>query len=235
MVDLVLLGAPGAGKGTQAELLGAALQVPRISSGDLFRSAIAGNTDLGRRVRDYMECGELVPDQVTIDMVAERVSREDCARGVVFDGFPRTTAQAQALAALLAQMGRQVDAVLYIRVAEKVLLERLAGRWTCGQCGQVYHKLHSPEGSEGSCDACGGALSQRADDKPETQVRRIEVYLQQTTPLEDYYRESGRLHEVDGNRDIASVQGDIRAVLRKLFGSELLPPLACEQESEAGE
>ena len=215
MVDMILLGAPGAGKGTQAELLAQWLDPapPRVSSGDLFRAHLRAGTPLGRRAKGYMDCGELVPDEITIGMVAERISQQDCADGVIFDGFPRTVAQAEALDKLLREMGRRVDVVLYVRVAPETLLQRLAGRWTCRDCGRVYHKLFSPEKTEGLCDVCGEELYQRTDDTVETQKRRIDVYLAQTAPLEAYYREQGVLIEIDGEQGIESVQEVLRQAL----------------------
>ena len=212
-MDVVLLGAPGAGKGTQAELLAEWLSLPTVSSGDLFREAIDAGTPLGRRAKEYIDRGELVPDQVTIDMVAERLSRPDCAGGVILDGFPRTVTQAQALEELLGRMGRRVDAVIYIEVSPEVLLRRLAGRWTCSQCGAVYHEVYSPEAVKGVCDNCGGKLVQREDDTPQVQRRRIEVYQERTAPVIAYYREKGILSEVDGEQDVEAVQRDLRAVI----------------------
>jgi adenylate kinase len=213
-MDLVLLGAPGAGKGTQASLLGEVFPLPRVSSGDLFRAALANQTELGQKAKVYMDRGELVPDEVTIGMVAERIAQPDCAQGVIFDGFPRTVAQAQALDALLAREGRRVDLVLYMRVAAPILLERLAGRWTCPQCGGVYHRVYSPEQVRGECDQCRVALYQRDDDTAETQSRRIAVYLEQTAPLQDYYCAKGVLAEVDGEQLIAAVHHDLVKAVR---------------------
>jgi len=212
-MDIVLLGAPGAGKGTQAELLVEWLSLPTVSSGDLFREAIGAGTPLGRRAKEYMDRGELVPDAVTVDMIAERLSRPDCAEGVILDGFPRTVAQARALDELLQGMGRQVDIVAYIEASPQVLLRRLAGRWTCSQCGAVYHEVFNPEAVRGVCDNCGGKLVQREDDTPEVQQRRIEVYAERTAPLISYYREKGVLSEVDGEQDVEAVQRDLRAVI----------------------
>lgn len=209
MVDIVLLGAPGAGKGTQAELLRDRLSLPSVSSGDLFRAALSERTPLGLRAKAYMDKGELVPDEITVSMVAERISQKDCAAGVIFDGFPRTAGQAEELDNLFDQMQRRVDIVLYVMVSEGVLLRRLAGRWTCRECGAIYHREFSPEKVQGVCDACGGELYQRPDDTPETQKRRIQVYLQQTAPLEAYYRGKGLLVELDGEQEIDVVQGDI--------------------------
>ncbi len=216
MTDLVLFGAPGAGKGTQAELMNEWLPVPRVSSGDLFRYNLSNNTELGRLAKTFMDRGELVPDDVTVAMVAERLRRPDCSAGVILDGFPRTVAQAEALDALLATMGRKVDAVLFIQVSRDSLLKRLAGRWTCPTCGAIYHELFNPERSKGLCDLDGAKLFQRQDDTPETQARRIDVYHEQTAPLEQYYRRKGILIDIDGEQDIAAVQAQIRAAVEAL-------------------
>jgi adenylate kinase len=194
---LVLLGGPGAGKGTQAERLSGSLGVPQVSTGDLFRENLKNETELGLLAMGYMERGELVPDEVTVGMVRERLARADAARGAILDGFPRTTAQAEALEALLAGLGFKLAAVPYIKVPEDVLLARLAGRRTCRACGAMYHDLFSPPQRPSVCDKCGGELYQRPDDTPETQKHRIEVYFEQTAPLIDYYREKGVLIEVD--------------------------------------
>jgi adenylate kinase len=217
MVDLVMLGAPGAGKGTQAELLVEWLGLPRISSGDLFRANIGAGTALGLEAKGDMDRGELVPDTVTIGMVAARIAEPDCANGVIFDGFPRTVAQAQALDGILAEMGRKVALALNVRVAEAELLRRLAGRWTCRQCSRVYHQVYSPEQVKGICDACGGALYQRADDTPETQQRRIQVYLGQAAPVENYYAGQGVLVHVDGEQGIQAVQAALRGAIEKVL------------------
>ncbi len=217
MVDIVLLGGPGAGKGTQGELMAQWLPLPRVSSGDLFRANLSQQTELGKLAKVYMDRGELVPDEITIRMVAERIAQPDCANGVVFDGFPRTVAQAEALDALLAEMGRQVDLVLNIEVSEDVLLERLAGRWTCDQCGAMYHRLFNPEKVRGVCDKCGGALFQREDDNPETQARRIRVYQEQTAPLQAYYRKRGMLVDIDGERTPEEVAAAIQAAVQPLL------------------
>jgi adenylate kinase len=214
-MDIMLLGAPGAGKGTQAERLVEWLSLPTVSSGELFREAIEAGTPLGRRAKEYIDRGELVPDQVTIDMIAERLSRPDCADGVILDGFPRTVAQARALEELLERMGRRLDVVAYIEVSPETLLRRLAGRWTCSQCGAIYHEVFNPEAVSGVCDNCGGALMQREDDTPEVQRRRIEVYMERTAPLIAYYREKGILSEVDGEQGVDAVQRDLWAVITK--------------------
>lgn len=213
---LVLLGGPGAGKGTQAERLAENLGIPQVSTGDLFRENLKKETDLGLLAKGYMARGELVPDEVTVGMVRERLSRPDAAQGAILDGFPRTIAQAEALEALLADMGSKLAAVPYIKVPEDVLLARLAGRRTCRACGAMYHDLFSPPQETGVCDKCGGELYQRPDDTPETQKHRIVVYFQQTAPLIDYYREKGLLVEVDGRPGIEDIQADLLSIVKGL-------------------
>jgi adenylate kinase len=213
---LVLLGGPGAGKGTQAERLSVALGIPQVSTGDLFRENLKSETELGLLARGYMERGELVPDDVTVGMVCERLKRPDAAKGAILDGFPRTVAQAEALEGLLADLGSGLAAVPYIKVPEEVLLARLAGRWTCKACGAMYHQLFSPPFKTGVCDRCGGALYQRPDDTPETQRHRIEVYFDQTAPLIDYYRAKGLLVEVDGRPAIDRIQAELLDVIQGL-------------------
>lgn len=217
MVDVILLGGPGAGKGTQGELIQSWLGIPRVSSGDLFRDSLSRETELGRKAKVYMERGELVPDEITIGMVASRISQPDCAQGVVFDGFPRTVAQAAALDDLLADMGRRVDVVLNIVVSEDVLLQRLAGRWTCSRCGAIYHRLFSPEKVEGVCDECGGTLYQREDDNPATQQRRIKVYQEQAAPLDEYYRSRNVLVDIDGEKSPEDVAAQIREAIEAVL------------------
>lgn len=213
---VVLLGAPGAGKGTQAGLLAGRLGLPHVSSGDLFRENLAGNTALGESAKKYVDKGELVPDAITIAMVMERLARPDCEKGVLLDGFPRTLAQAQALDAALAEKHRRISVAPYIRVSDEVLLARLAGRWTCQRCQAVYHQLFSPPRVPGVCDVCGGVLYQRADDTPETHAKRIEVYMLQTRPLIDYYRTQGLLRVVDGEQSVAEVQAALLDVIQGL-------------------
>jgi adenylate kinase len=202
---VVLLGAPGAGKGTQAVKLATALNIPHVSSGDLFRENLGDETELGLLAKSYMDKGELVPDDVTIAMVMDRLGRSDCASGAILDGFPRTLAQAQALDEALAERGYQIAIAPYIRVVEETLLARLGGRWTCQQCKAVYHQLFSPPKVEGVCDVCGGTLYQRADDTPETHKKRIDVYMEQTQPLIEYYRSAQVLCEIDGEPGVDSV------------------------------
>jgi adenylate kinase len=212
---IVLLGPPGAGKGTQAQIIAKEFGLMHISSGDLFRENLKNQTELGKLAQGYMNRGELVPDDVTIGMVRERISRPDCAQGVLFDGFPRTPAQADALAATLATMSGRVDCVPYIAVPAEVLIERLSGRWTCTQCGRVYHQKYNPPAVAGKCDADGTTLIQREDDQPATVERRIRVYMEQTAPLIEYYRSKGLLVEVDGTQSIDEVGKQMLAAVKK--------------------
>lgn len=211
---LVLLGGPGAGKGTQAERLSETLGIPQVSTGELFRENLKNETELGLLAKGYMERGELVPDQVTVGMVRERLSRPDAAKGAILDGFPRTIAQAEALDSLLAELGVKLAVVPYIKLPEDVLLTRLAGRWTCKKCGAMYHQLFSPPNEQGVCDKCGGALYQRPDDTPETQKHRIQVYFEQTAPLIDYYRDKRLLVEVDGQPGIGQIQAELLDIVQ---------------------
>jgi adenylate kinase len=218
MAYVVLMGGPGAGKGTQARRLQEELGLPQVASGDLFRQHIKNETELGKLAQSYMDAGDLVPDQVTVRMVRERLSQPDCAEGALLDGFPRTIAQARALDKILAEMDAHIGVVPFISVGPDVLLQRLAGRWTCTECGHMYHLLFSPPKVEGICDFDGSALYQREDDTEETQKRRIEVYFEQTEPLLDYYRQRGKLVEVNGEQSIEDVQRDLVATVRNAGG-----------------
>jgi adenylate kinase len=210
---IVLLGPPGVGKGTQAEIIARATGLPHISSGDLFRENIKIATDLGKLAQTFMNKGELVPDDVTIGMIRNRLSRSDCKNGALLDGFPRTTVQAEALEKLLAEFGGRVNHVPYISASETTLIERLSGRWTCKAQGHIFHDKNNPPKKPGVCDLDGSELYQREDDKAETVARRIQVYFAQTAPLIAYYRERGLLSEVDGARPIEQVTVDLLAVL----------------------
>ncbi len=212
---IVLLGPPGAGKGTQAELISEKLGLVHVSSGDLFRENRKLKTELGQLAQSYMDRGELVPDDVTIAMVKERLSRPDCAVGALLDGFPRTPAQADALEKMLNSLGGCVNCVPYISVPADVLIERLSGRWTCRAEGHVYHQKYNPPKVAGICDVDGSELYQREDDKPATVENRIRVYLAQTSPLIEYYRQRDLLAEIDGQRAIEEVTGDLLAAIEK--------------------
>ncbi|MFN8585753.1 MAG: adenylate kinase [Dehalococcoidia bacterium] len=197
-MQLILLGLPGAGKGTQAQLLAQRQGLLHISTGDMFRQAAAEGTDLGKRAQEYMSRGELVPDEVTIGMLLDRIQRPDAAAGIMLDGFPRTIPQAEALDAALANQHRAIDAVLYIKVPEDLLMARLTGRWSCPNCGAIYHELTSPPAAKGKCDRCGADLTQRADDRPDTVRARLDTNRTWTEALADYYEKQGKLHAVDG-------------------------------------
>jgi len=210
---IVLLGPPGVGKGTQAKIIAETMSLPHVSSGDLFRENIKNETELGKLAQAFINKGELVPDDVTIGMIRDRLSRQDCKGGALLDGFPRTTVQAEALENLLAEFGGKVDYVPYIAASEATLVERLGGRWTCKAQGHVFHAVHNPPKKAGVCDFDGSELYQREDDKAETVTRRIQVYFAQTAPLIAYYRERGRLSEIDGAQSIEKVSADLMAVL----------------------
>ena len=212
---IVLLGPPGVGKGTQAKIIAETTGLPHISSGDLFRENIKNATELGKMAQAFMNKGELVPDDVTIGMIRDRLSRPDCKDGALLDGFPRTTVQAEALGKLLAEFGGQVSIVPYIAASAATLVERLSGRWTCKAQGHVFHEKYNPPMKPGVCDLDGSELYQRDDDKAETVTRRIQVYFAQTAPLISYYRALGLLSEIDGARPIEKVSADLLAVLGK--------------------
>lgn len=210
---IVLLGPPGAGKGTQAQVISEKMSLPHISSGDIFRENLKKETELGKLAAQYMNKGELVPDDVTIAMIRERLERPDCGQGALLDGFPRTPAQAQALAEMLSELHGEVKVVPYISVPEDVLIERLTGRWTCRAQGHVYHEKYNPPKIARQCDEDGSELYQREDDKAETVTRRIRVYLEQTQPLIAFYQERGLLREVDGRLPIDQVATRLLAIL----------------------
>ncbi len=203
--NVILLGPPGAGKGTQAKTLSERTLLSHVASGDLFRAALRAGTELGMLAKSYMDRGELVPNEVVIGMILERIAQPDCLPGVIFDGFPRTREQAMALEASLGKHSNKIDAVLYLRVPNEVLLRRIAGRQTCKTCGATYNIYYFPSHRPGICDACGGKLYQRSDDSMETAQHRLNVYFEQTMPLIEYYKRQGLLHEVDGQVEITWV------------------------------
>ncbi|HEY71364.1 MAG TPA: adenylate kinase [Anaerolineae bacterium] len=203
------MGAPGVGKGTQAKLLCATLKLPHISSGDIFRENISRATKLGKLADDYISRGELVPDRITNAMIRERLGREDCSKGAILDGFPRTEGQAEALEKCLVELGGRIVAVFLIEVPDEVLLERLCGRWMCRAQGHIYHEKHHPPLQPGICDIDGSELYQREDDKAETVARRIHVYMEETAPLIEYFERQGLLRHVNGNQDVNTVANQI--------------------------
>jgi adenylate kinase len=214
---IILLGPPASGKGTQAAKLKEMLKIPHVASGDLFRENLKNETELGLKARAYMDRGELVPDDITIAMVIDRLGRPDCAGGALLDGFPRTVVQAEALDAALDDQGHQVTRVLNIEVPDEVLVERVSGRRLCRTCGTSYHIVFNPPKQPGICDEDGSELYQRDDDKPETVRRRLKVYWDQTSPLIDYYRVQGLLVDVDGDQPIAAVTDALRKAIADLL------------------
>lgn len=206
----ILLGPPASGKGTQAKRLKETLDLPHIASGDLFRDHISRGTELGKEAKRYIDRGDLVPDQLTIEMVRDRLNRDDTRRGAILDGFPRTVPQAEALTELLGESEKELAAVILISVPEAVLVERVSGRRICSICGRSYHVLYYPPEQPGKCDLDGGKLFQREDDRPEAVHQRLEVYRELTRPLIAYYRDRGVLHEVDGDQPIDQVNAAIR-------------------------
>ncbi len=215
-MNIVLLGAPGAGKGTQAARMVEEFSLPHISTGDIFRKAVADGTPLGLEAKRYMDAGELVPDEVTIGIVKERLTQPDCEAGFILDGFPRTVPQADALGAALASMGRALDAVVLVDVPSSALVARLTSRRQCRACGRIYNVMGDMPDAEGVCDSCGGEVYQRADDSVETVTNRLTVYEANTRPLIEYYRDKGLLRAVDGDRDVDDVYADIASLLRSI-------------------
>lgn len=215
-IYIVLLGPPGAGKGTQAQRVAKAFAIPHVSSGDIFRENIKNQTDLGKKANQFIVKGELVPDDLTIAMIKDRLSRTDCQHGALLDGFPRTPVQAESLSKILVDFQGKVNAVPYIDVPEDVLIKRLTGRWTCRSQGHVYHEKFNPPKQAGRCDFDGSELYQRDDDKVETVTRRIKVYLEQTMPLIDHYKKMGVLIDIDGSQAIDRVTTSLLEALEKV-------------------
>ncbi len=213
-MNLIMLGPPGAGKGTQAALLAERLSIPHVASGDLFREALNAETELGLMAKSFMDRGDLVPDEITIAMIRERLLEADCEKGIILDGFPRTIEQGEALGELLAAQGRVIDAALLIDAPEDELVKRLSSRRTCRSCQAVYNLISNPPNEEGRCDACGGELYQRSDDEPDTVRNRIRVYWEQTSPLIDYYQDKGLLITIESEGGIEHVQRKILKALQ---------------------
>ncbi|WP_125709058.1 adenylate kinase [Lacticaseibacillus porcinae] len=213
-MNLILMGLPGAGKGTQAERIVQAYPIAHISTGDMFRAAMAAGTELGQKAKAFMDAGSLVPDEVTVGIVKERLAEPDTDAGYMLDGFPRTIAQAEALETLTADINKPVDAVINIDVAPEKLVERLSGRYICKNCGATYHKVYNPTKVEGTCDVCGGhEFFQRDDDKPATVKNRLKVNIEMNTPLLDFYKQRNLLYTVNGDQDIDLVFAEIKKIL----------------------
>ena len=212
-MKIIMLGAPGAGKGTQAKKIAEKYQIPHISTGDIFRANIKNGTELGKKAKTYMDQGLLVPDELVVDLVVDRVRQADCTKGYVLDGFPRTIPQAEALDKALADMGQKMDYAIDVDVPDENIINRMSGRRACVGCGATYHLVYAPTKVENICDKCGSELILRDDDKPETVKKRLDVYHEQTQPLIDYYTNSGILKEVDGTIDIEEVFNEIVKIL----------------------
>ena len=212
-MKIIMLGAPGAGKGTQAKQIAAKYQIPHISTGDIFRANIKEGTELGKKAKEYMDQGLLVPDELTCDLVMDRIQQDDCKNGFVLDGFPRTIPQAEALTAALDQINEKMDYAIDVDVPDENIVNRMSGRRACLNCGATYHIEHVPPKKEGICDNCGSELILRDDDKPETVKNRLSVYHKQTQPLIDYYKKANILKSVDGTQPMEKVFSDIVAIL----------------------
>ena len=212
-MKIIMLGAPGAGKGTQAKKIAGKYEIPHISTGDIFRANIKNGTELGKKAKTYMDQGLLVPDELVVDLVVDRVNQKDCENGYVLDGFPRTIPQAEALDKALTAMGQKLDYALNVDVPDENIVRRMSGRRACVSCGATYHLEYAPAKQEGVCDTCGGELILRDDDKPETVQKRLNVYHEQTQPLIDYYTKAGILKTVDGTKEIDQVFQTVTEIL----------------------
>ena len=212
-MKIIMLGAPGAGKGTQAQMIAEQYHIPHISTGDIFRANIKNGTELGKKAKEFMDKGQLVPDELTVQLLLDRVAQDDCKDGYVLDGFPRTIPQADVLDQELTKLGDKVDYAINVDVPDENIIHRMSGRRACLKCGATYHIEHIPPKKEGICDKCGSELVQREDDKPETVKNRLSVYHEQTQPLIDYYTRKNILKTVDGTRDMKDVFSDIITIL----------------------
>lgn len=221
-MNIIILGAPGSGKGTVAEALKKSFELTHISTGDIFRANIANETELGRKAKSYIDRGDLVPDDITVDMVKERLSHQDCSSGFMLDGFPRTITQADALESILCSRGQSVDAVINLQVSDAVIIRRISARRVCKSCGATYSQTFNPPQQDGKCDVCGGEIVQRADDMPETVLSRLETYAQKTQPLVDYYAARAILINVDNESglDLAMRQIQDQFAQRGLISSQ---------------
>lgn len=213
-MKIIMLGAPGAGKGTHAKGIVAKYKIPTISTGDIFRQNIKEGTELGKKAKGYMDAGELVPDELVCDLVVDRLTKEDCKDGYILDGFPRTIPQAEALTEALKKQGTAIDYALDIEMEDQAIVDRMGGRRVCAKCGATFHVVNIPPKTEGVCDSCGGNLELRDDDAPETVKKRLNIYHEQTAPLIAYYKEQGILHEIDGTLGIEGVAAKVAEILK---------------------
>jgi len=214
MTRMVLLGPPGAGKGTQGQMLAQELGVPQIATGDILRAAVQEGSELGQKAKSYMDAGDLVPDEIMVGIIRDRLQAADAQAGYILDGFPRTVAQAEALDEMLEAIGQHLDHVIHIDVDDEILVERLSGRLICRDCGASYHKRFSPPQKAGVCDQCGGELFQREDDQEETVRSRLSVFAERTQPLVEYYQQQGIYRKIEGNRDPQEVLGEILSAIQ---------------------
>lgn len=212
-MKIVMLGAPGAGKGTQAEMIAAKYGIPHISTGDIFRANIKNGTELGKKAKGYMDAGQLVPDELTVALVLDRITQPDCEKGYILDGFPRTIPQAQALTESLSDRNEKIEYAIDVEVPDDNIIKRMSGRRACPKCGATYHIVYNAPKKEGICDNCGTELVIRDDDKPETVLNRLNVYHTSTQPLIDFYKSQGVLHDVDGTKEMNAVFADITKIL----------------------
>ncbi len=233
-MKIIMLGAPGAGKGTQARMISEAFGIPQISTGDIFRANIRDNTELGQKAKSYIDQGLLVPDELTCDLVVDRISQPDCAKGYILDGFPRTIPQAEALTKALEERGEQIDYAIDVEVPDTHIIERMTGRRTCPNCGATYHVLFNATKVKDVCDECGSALTQREDDKEDTVRKRLDVYHSQTQPLIEYYEEKGVLHRIEGTRKMNEVFSDITGKLKKVADDILSAANSMKRDSDGG-
>jgi len=222
MMNIIFLGPPGAGKGTQAKLVAERFHIPHISTGDMLREAVTNGSELGKKVKNIMESGELVPDDLMVDIVKERIGRADCKKGFILDGFPRTIVQANALDEVLKGMNKEIEGTVYFKIEEEEVVKRISARRVCSKCGAVYNLVYSPPKVNGICDKCGAPIYQRDDDKEETVRKRYSVYIEKTVNLLDFYKKQGKLFEVDASKDIEKVKSKVGEIMAKIGGEKWL-------------
>ena len=221
-MNIIFLGPPGAGKGTQAKLVAERFHIPHISTGDMLREAVTNGSELGKKVKNIMESGELVPDDLMVDIVKERIGRADCKKGFILDGFPRTIVQANALDEVLKGMNKEIEGTVYFKIEEEEVVKRISARRVCSKCGAVYNLVYSPPKVNGICDKCGAPIYQRDDDKEETVRKRYSVYIEKTVNLLDFYKKQGKLFEVDASKDIEKVKSKVGEIMAKIGGEKWL-------------